>query len=77
MIKFISGIMFAYLALPILDSCGSLITTWIESLKGNSTLKIAKYNKSVNELEDIKTTKSVIGFAIPDIQDEDDETECI
>ena len=74
MFKFISGILFAYFALPLLDSLGGLLTTWIESLKGNSSIKIAEYNKKVVELSD-DSPKSVIGFALPDYENEDDANE--
>ena len=63
MFEFISGILFAYFALPLLDSCGSLLSTWIETLKGNSSIKIAEQNKKIVELTD-EPPKSVIGFAI-------------
>lgn len=74
MFKFISGILFAYFALPLLDSLGGLLTTWIESLKGTSSIKIAEYNKKVVELSD-DSPKSVIGFALPDYENEDDANE--
>ena len=74
MFEFISGILFAYFALPLLDSCGSLLSTWIESLKGNSSIKIAEFNKKVTELSD-DSPKSVIGFALPDYENEDDANE--
>ena len=74
MFKFISGILFAYFALPLLDSLGGLLTTWIESLKGNSSIKIAEFNKKVTELSD-DSPKSVIGFALPDYENEDDANE--
>ena len=74
MYKFISGILFAYFALPLLDSLGSLLTTWIESLKGKSSIKIAEFNKKVTELSD-DSPKSVIGFALPDYENEDDANE--
>ena len=74
MFKFISGILFAYFALPLLDSLGSLLTTWIESLKGKSSIKIAEFNKKVTELSD-DSPKSVIGFALPDYENEDDANE--
>ena len=74
MFKFISGILFAYFALPLLDSLGSLLTTWIESLKGKSSIKIAEFNKKVTELSD-DSPKSVICFALPDYENEDDANE--
>ena len=74
MIEFILGILFATYALPLLDSIVSLISTWLESLKGKSTLTIAKYNKKVVELED-DSPKQAIGFAIPDLQSEDENNE--
>lgn len=74
MIQFISGILFAQFALPILDSFGSLILTWIESLKGNSSIKIAEYNKKVLSLDD-ESPKSVIGFRLPDSYENEDEND--
>ena len=74
MFEFISGILFAYFALPQLDSCGSLLATWIESLKGNSSIKIDEQNKKITELTD-DSPKSVIGFAIPETQSEDEYDE--
>lgn len=72
MFKFILGILFAYFALPLLDSFGSLLTTWIESLKGNSSIKIAEFNRKVTELSD-DSPKTAIGFAIPDSYENEDE----
>ena len=52
----------------------SLLTTWIESLKGDSSIKIAEQNKKIVELTD-DSPKSVIGFAIPEEKSEDEYDE--
>ena len=62
MLEFIFGILFAQFILPLLDSLGSLLFAWIESLKGNSSIKIAESNKKVEELSKENTSNAVIGF---------------
>jgi hypothetical protein len=71
MIEFIFGMLFATYALPLLDSITGLIATWIESLKGKSSIKIAEYNQKVTALSD-DSPKHAIGFAIQS-EDEYDE----
>lgn len=82
MIKFILGVLFVEVGLPLIDSAVELIQLAIEKRKGDYALEIAKKNKEVREVnneekdEDDSVTH-VIGFCAPakdeEETDEDEE----
>jgi hypothetical protein len=48
---FILGILFAVFILPIIDGLASVILSLLEIPKGKAALKIATYNKKIEELK--------------------------
>ena len=73
-LTFIFGIIFIAFLYPIGDSLVSLLTTFLELVKGKLTLKIAEYNSQIEKLAtDAKTSVHAVGFAIPNIEEEEDD----
>lgn len=73
-LTFIFGIIFIAFLYPIGDSLVSLLTTFLELVKGKLTLKIAEYNSQIEKLAtDTKTSIHAVGFAIPNIEEEEDD----
>lgn len=51
-----------------------MLTTFLELVKGKLTLKIAEYNSQIEKLAtDAKTSVHAVGFAIPNIEEEEDD----
>ena len=80
MIKFILGMLFAEVGLPIIDSAVELVQLAIEKKKGDYALEIAKKNKEVHKItgdDEEKPITHAIGFCVSDDDDEDEEYEDI
>lgn len=69
MINFIAGILFIYVCIPILESLTETIQMLFEQCKAKSSVKIAKYNAQINEINKGKN-KQPIGF-IKNLDEED------
>ena len=73
-LTFIFGIIFIAFLYPIGDGLVNLLTTFLELVKGKLTLKIAEYNSQIEKLAtDAKTSVHAVGFAIPNIEEEEDD----
>lgn len=72
---FILGILTVYIILPIVDSILNIILALLEVIKGSLTLKVAKYNKQITELETPMKTERRIGFLVSDEEEEVEETD--
>lgn len=75
MFYFLFGAIFMLSLVPILDSITGLITVAIEVLKNKCTLKIAKYQKEMMDLEAPTQKPSIIGFSVPTEEEECDYDE--
>lgn len=79
MIKFILGILFAGVGLPIIESAVELIQLAIEKRKGDYSIDIAKKNKIVHKIvqeddeEKESTTAHAIGFRVIEQNEEESE----
>lgn len=78
MIKFILGILFCEVGLPLIDSAVELIQLAIENRKGDYAVQVAKKNKEVRKIsgeeEEEDSVIHAIGFCAP-AKDEEEETE--
>lgn len=83
---FILGMLFINFINPILDEICNFILTVLETKKGEYAVKIAEYNKKVNELKQFDDEKDeplqIMGFQYPieaetdnDIEEEEDDEE--
>ena len=79
---FILGILFVEVATPVIESLVSLILSWIEVAKGKASLKIsqlsletAKLKKKALEDYEVDIKKNVIGFVLPEDDENDQEDE--
>lgn len=74
---FILGVLTVYIILPIVDSILNIVLALFEVIKGSLTLKVAKYNHAITELETpIKKEKERrIGFLVNDEKEEMEETD--
>ncbi len=74
---FILGVLTVYIILPIVDSILNIVLALFEVIKGSLTLKVAKYNQEIAELETpIKKEKGrKIGFLVNDENEEVEETD--
>lgn len=77
MIKFILGILFVEVGLPIVESAVELVQLAIENKKGTLAIEIAQKNKKVHEItgEENKeeTVVHAIGFCAPSKDEEEME----
>lgn len=74
---FIFGIVFAIVLFPLLDAIIVLIATWIEVLKGRLSVKLAKYQKEIDDLDigEKEEKTPAIGFVYPDVEEYYEEDE--
>lgn len=76
---FIFGLLFSQYIIPLLDSFGALILTWIEAKKIKSSEIIHNSNIRMAKAEDENELKKTIGFIPPakkeKIEEKDDEDE--
>ena len=79
---FILGILLIEAGIPILEYLVSLILSWIEVAKGKASLKIsqlsleaAKLKKKALEDYEVDIKKNVIGFVLPEDDENDQEDE--
>ncbi len=73
---FIFGILFAYIAEPLLESIVGWIHIKIEANKGKSHITIAEHQKKIENIQEPITPKAPqIGFAIPNPIEEEWEEE--
>lgn len=79
MIKFILGILFCEVGLPLIDSAVELVQLAIENRKGTYAVEVAKKNKEVRKIsgeeEEENSVVHAIGFCAPAKDDEEEETE--
>lgn len=77
LIVFLCGIIFINIIYPILDSVTGLFMTWLESLKMKCSVKMAEYQKQINDIaEEIDTSSGcthAIGFCAPTEEEEEFE----
>lgn len=77
-IYFVLGIFFYQVISPVLDELVSLFISFIESIKGGFSIKIAKANSEAilitNSAQEEDKHTSVIGFTVP-TQPEEEELE--
>ena len=77
MIKFILGVLFVEIGIPVLESAVELFQLAIEKRKGDYAIDITKKNKEVHEISgtEEKETSSThaIGFHVSMEDDEEDE----
>lgn len=75
LLYFILGILFAEAGIPLLEAIITLFIAYLEKLKGNIGVELAKYNKEIEtiENEDTSTTRQ-IGFSVSvdEVEDEDE-----
>lgn len=73
--KFIYGLLFGLVAIPILDELVTVVCGYLEIPKAYSTKKILNENKIIQDLqvqqEEISTM--AVGFKIPSIEEEYDD----
>lgn len=74
---FILGVLTVYIILPIVDSILNIVLALFEVIKGSLTLKVAKYNQQITELETPikKENERRIGFLVNDEKEEVEETD--
>ena len=75
MIKFILGILFAEVGIPLLDSAVELIQMAMEKKKGKYAVEVAKKNQEVRKIsgdEEEPGPVHAIGFCAPDRNDEEE-----
>lgn len=72
---FILGVLTVYIILPIVDSILNIVLALFEVIKGSLTLKVAKYNQEIAELETPIKKERRIGFLVNDENEEVEETD--
>lgn len=74
---FLLGILTVYIVLPIVDSILSIVTTFLEVIRGMLALKVAKINQEITDLDKPnKSTKRQIGFSLDNMEEvEENESE--
>ena len=79
LLYFILGILFIEIGVPIVEAVVTLILTWIEAAKGSASLKIAQISADVakiqEKLEKDDTSKHIIGFTMPEVEEIYEEEE--
>lgn len=84
LIYILFGLILGQLIFPLLDGLTTLLLTIIEACKGYFSVIISKYNAQLVKIsqkngnpqtEEAPTYSSVIGFTIPQEEDESDEEE--
>ncbi len=74
MFNFFLGMIFIYVALPILESITSAICTRIEQYRAKCNVKITEYNKQIQQINSSTNSpvaRSPIGFKY--VEEEEDE----
>lgn len=64
--------------MPLVDGLLNVILTALEMVKGKLSVKITEYTVQIQKmstLDEETTAKNVIGFALPDYEEEEDEEE--
>ena len=80
MFNFFLGMMFMYVALPILETITSAICTAIEVYRAKCNVKITEYNKLIQQINSDKeapVARSPIGFKYEEEEDESNEDEIL
>lgn len=74
LIYFVLGILFVEIILPILEQLSAVLVSWLEVTKGKATVHITRMNDEIQKMGLPETSTHVIGFHIPqDEEEEDDE----
>ena len=70
------GILLTEVIIPLLDGLVTLILTMIEATKGYFSVKIGRYNATLTKIQNPTTpteyNTKVLGFAIPEDEDEEE-----
>lgn len=64
--------------MPLVDELLNVILTALEMVKGKLSVKITEYTVQIQKMSTLDketTTKNLIGFTLPDYEEEEDEDE--
>lgn len=77
LLYFLLGIIFCQWVMPLIDGILNVILTALETVKGKLSVKITDYTIQIQNMSnpDTEIPKNVIGFALPDYEEEEDEEE--
>ena len=72
MLNFFLGMMFIYILLPILESFMSLICASLEVLRAKCSVKITRYNKEIETMNEGPVENHLIGFQYTPTEESED-----
>lgn len=72
MVKFLLGIIFLTIALPLFEQIGAIISMGCEVIKASLSLIISKINSKIQEYQQPESKHNAIGFQVEEEYDDDE-----